>query len=108
MDVYTFDNRYLGTVLSVRTGSGVAEERLSEGVRQSSAINGEMFGPAPTQQIGNSGPRVQSAAALYAAPGGNIARLGHGFMTVGRWWGLAGKRTIPIDDVQSVSLERVV
>jgi hypothetical protein len=34
--------------------------------------------------------------------------FGQGAITVGRWWGLIDRRTIALDAVQIVSLERVV
>ena len=109
MDVYTLDNVYLGTVLSVRSAPEAGgAERVPEHSRQSSVVDGERRGPAPTQDAGNRGPRTQSAAALYATTGDGAPPLGGGSIEVGRWWGLRGRRTIPLDQIQTVSLERVV
>lgn len=108
MDVYTRDNVYLGTVLEVIPDrSTMDEEQVSPHARQSSAVSGELLGPMPTQPIGNPAPRTQSSSTLYATePDGQP--LGRGAIAVGRWWGLAGRLVIPLDDVQTVSLERVV
>ncbi len=109
MDVYTLDNAYLGTVINVvpgppaLSGEGVLAEAL-----QTSVTNGEMFGPVPTQMNGNPGPKTQSAAALYATEPDTASSLGEGSIKVGKWWGLIGRRTIPLSDIQTVSLERVV
>ncbi len=109
MDVYTLDNVYLGTVISMVPGPPVLTgERVLAEARQTSVINGEMFGPVPTQTRGNPGPKTQSAAAQYATQPDAALPLGQGAIKVGKWWGLIGRRTIPLEDVQTVSLERVV
>ena len=109
MDVYTLDNVYLGTVLAVVPGlePPVGESAPAPG-RETSATSGEMLGPMPTQPLGNAGPETQSARAEYATRRDGAERLGHGTLTVGKWWGLAARRTLPLDAVQTVSLERVV
>lgn len=109
MDVYTLDNVYLGPVVTVVPGPvGCEVERVLEEARQSSKVNGEMFGPVPTQTGGNPGPKTQSAAALYATEPHDAHSLGQGAIKIGRWWGLIGRRTIPMENVQTVSLERVI
>ena len=109
MDVYTLDNAYLGTVLAVVPGpEPPAEGSAPAPGHEASAISGELLGPMPTQPIGNVGPQTQSARAVYATRRDGAARLGHGALKVGKWWGLAARRTIPLDAVQTVSLERVV
>lgn len=109
MDVYTLDNVYLGSVLAVLPGpeTPVKEHVLPE-ARQSSEVNGEMLGPMPTQTIGNKGPKTQSAASLYATEPESAQPLGRGDIKVGKWWGLVGSRTIPLEAIQTVSLERVI
>lgn len=109
MDVYTRDNVYLGSVLTVIPGpeSPVKEHVLPE-ARQVSEVNGELLGPMPTQTIGNTGPTRQAANAQYATVHEHAEPLGQGRIKVGKWWGLVGRRTIPLDAVQTVSLERVV
>ena len=107
MDVYTFDQTYLGTVLTIRPGPALSGERILPDALQSSSVNGEMLGPMPTAPIGNLAPHRQSAAAGYAAAG-DARPLGAGSLVVGKWWGLIGRREIPLADVQTVSLERVV
>ncbi len=109
MDVYTLDNAYLGTVLAVVPGQEPPPEGSAPAPDgETSAISGESLGPMPTQPVGNDGPRTQSARAQYAAQPDGAERLGHGALTVGKWWGLAARRMIPLDAVQTVSLERVV
>ena len=109
MDVYTLDNAYLGTVLAIVPGpEPPAEASAPASGRETSAISGELLGPMPTQPVGNVGPETQSARAVYATRPDGAERLGHGALKVGKWWGLAARRTIPLDAVQTVSLERVV
>ena len=109
MDVYTLDNTYLGTVLAVVPGpEPPPEESAPAPGREASAISGEMLGPMPTQPVGNVGPEAQSARAQYAAQPDGAKRLGRGALKVGKWWGFAARRTISLDAVQTVSLERVV
>ncbi len=109
MDVYTLDNAYLGTVLAVVPGpEPPAKEATPVPGGETSTISGESLGPMPTQPIGNVGPETQSARAQYAVQPDGAERLGHGALKIGKWWGLAARRTIPLDAVQTVSLERVV
>jgi hypothetical protein len=109
MDVYTADGVYLGQVLAVQPGPAAERgHRVGEDARQSSEVNGELLGPMPTAPLGNDGPLNQSAAALYAAVPRGRQPWGDGELVVGRWWGLRGRRRIPLDAVQTVSLERVV
>ncbi len=118
MDVYTHDNVYLGTVLEIipcpnpRVGGDQVETPPGEEApvppQQRSEIDGEMFGPMPTQTIGNKGPSRQSARAGYAVHPDDAKLIGSGSIRVGKWWGLLSSRTIPIEDVQTVSIERVV
>jgi hypothetical protein len=109
MDVYTLDNVYLGPVLNVTPGGQPpVKGKIEPSARPSSAINGELLGPMPTLPIGNKGPQTQSASELYATQPASAQPLGGGTITVGNWWGLVNRRTIPLDAVQTVSLERVV
>jgi hypothetical protein len=107
MDVFTLQNDYLGTVLKVEPGP-VHAPTASDPDEPSSEMNGELAGPAPTQDIGNSGPRVQSPRAAYATTRDDATLLGNGTITIGKYWGLLGRKTIPLSAVQSVSMERVV
>ena len=110
MDVYTLDNIYLGSVLEVRPGpvDRAAREPVPDGARQSSAVSGELLGPAPTAPLGNPGPTTQSAANDYAVRPADARPIGQGAIRVGRWWGLRGARVIPAAEIQTVSLERVM
>ena len=108
MDVFTRDDVYLGTVLEVVTGRAETEAGVPEEALQASAVNGELLGPAPTAPIGNAGPANQSAGARYGVRSDRAWPLGRGRVVVGRWWGLVGRRVIPLDLVLTVSLERVI
>jgi hypothetical protein len=108
MDVYTLDNRYLGPVLKVIAGTPDAQEPLPPRTFQSSHISGEGLGPMPTQSLGNTGPRAQSAAACYGIGADAGETLGQGTIVVGKWWGLRERQTIAISAIQTVSLERIV
>lgn len=108
MDVYTRDNVYLGVVRRIHRGPPSPEERVDEGARQSSAVDGESLGPMPTRAVGNPGPRSQAAGARYAVGHDGAEPLGDGALEVGRLRGLVGRRTIPLGLVQSVSFERVI
>lgn len=114
MDVYTKDNVYLGTVLAIVPGPphdadhGAESASAPGGALEGSLLSGELLGPMPTQTIGNTGPIVQSARGRYASQPDDAAPLGRGNIIVGKWYGLLGKRSISLDAVQTVSLERVV
>ena len=113
MDVYTLDNVYLGSVVRVLPGPpalGPAGASASRAAADgASAMSGELLGPAPTLALGNRGPVAQGAEAAYGAARDGAEAIGRGgAIVVGRWWGLVGRRTIPLDAVLSVSMERVV
>ena len=111
MDVFTLDDVYLGSVLRIIPGPAIGhEEQAPPEVRQTSEINGELLGPMPTLPLGNKGPVTQSGASLYAVTMNDGERLsiGKGALVVGKWWGLVGRRVIPLDAIQTVSIERVV
>ncbi len=109
MDVYTCDNIYMGTVLAVTDGASVhARESLVPEPAQASEVSGEMLGPMPTIPVGNLGPVNQGARAGYATGAGSPDVPGPGSLTAGKWWGLRGRYVIPLDAVQTVSLERVI
>lgn len=108
MDVYTRDGVYLGAVLAVEPGPPLPPEGVAPEARQTSAGDGERLGPASTAAVGNGGPVRQSAGALYATLSDGAAPLGAGHLVVGRWWGLRGRRRLPLRLVQTVSQERVV
>lgn len=109
MDVYTRDYVLLGTVQRIEAGRGARPAALvTPGARQSSAVSGELLGPVPTAPLGNAGPRRQSAAEGYATAPDTDGLIGDGSLIVTRWWGLRGRRRVPADLVQTVSLEHVV
>lgn len=108
MDVYTFDNLYLGTVIAVTPGPATADENVAEQEAHSSTVSGELLGPMPTQTLGNLGSVTQSANQRFATAPDSGQLLGAGTIRFGKWWGLVGSRTLPLDAVQTVSMERVV
>jgi hypothetical protein len=109
MDVFTLDGAWLGTVRRI-DAAGDAEDmpELSAAVRQSSAVSGESLGPVPTQRYGNRGPERQSAREDYAIKPALSPPLGSGTITFGKYHALVGRRTVSLDDVQNVALERVI
>ena len=107
MDVWTADNQYLGIVRRV-SGSGTAGRAYREkSKRREGGFSGETIGPVSTRSIGNTGPSAQAAHAAYATNGDGARSLGGGTMTVGHWAGLIKRRSLALDLVQSVSLERI-
>lgn len=107
MDVYSFDQVYLGIVLQIRRGPAEVQERILPDALQTSSVSGELLGPMPTQPLGNPAPGNQSASAHYATTP-DAESIGAGELVVGKWRGLLERWVIPIADVQTVSLERVV
>lgn len=119
MDVFTLDNVYLGTVVWVLGRAASPKVRAlqrEEPSTQESAVNGELLGPMPTARFGNGGPRMQSARRAYASRDASGAPLsGEARLIVLRTpLGtdlrdlLPRLRQIPIDLVQTVSLERIL
>ncbi len=115
MDVYTLDNAYLGSIVRVEPGPA-GRDRAAAPPAESSVLSGEALGPMPTAAIGNRGPREQSAANAYAIEGPSTGHpLGAGRFRVRRWLArldpgtlIPRSRWIPLELVQTVSLERVV
>lgn len=107
MDVYSFDQVYLGIVLKIRRGAVATQEHMLPDALQTSSVSGELLGPMPTQPIGNPASRNQAASAGYATTADALP-IGAGELVIGKWWGLLERRVIPIADVLTVSLERVV
>lgn len=110
MDVYTADDVYLGSVLSVPVVSprifGREDAVIGLAIR-SSEVSGESLGPAPTEALGNSGPSVQSTDRAYATEPDEARIFTSGTLEVGKWWGLVGRKRIPLDYVQAVSMDNV-
>jgi hypothetical protein len=112
MDVFTRDNVYLGAVIALHTTSargGAADPRADaeDSAQDAPRTHGEMLGPMPTALLGNPGPRTQGAREAFGVRP-DAPPLGRGHIVVGKWWGLQDRRSIPLEDVQTVSLERVV
>ena|SRR3712207_5931639 len=109
MDVFSRDTAYLGNVLAVHPGQPLPPGPPPAPVpAEGSVVHGELLGPMPTQPIGNTGPLVQSFRSGYATAPDDAVPIGQGTITVGKWWGLIGRRIIPIDAILSVSFERVI
>ena len=109
MDVFSRDTAYLGNVLAVHPGQPLPPgPPPAPAPAEGSVVHGELLGPMPTQPIGNTGPLVQSFGSCYATTPDDAPPIGQGTITIGKWWGLIGRRIIPIDAVLSVSFERVI
>lgn len=109
MDVYSFDSIYLGSVLWIRAdGAPAGSPEFPKSLRQASRIGGEELGPAPTQPVGNPGPVTQSARRRFGIGEPDQPAVGNGSMIVGHAFGLMGVKRIPLDDIQTVALERIV
>jgi hypothetical protein len=103
MDVYAQDGSYLGSILRIVADDRVTASTLPEPV-PAGGFDGERIGPAPTQAIGNNGPRNQVDALRSEPPGNRLVNA----IIVGRWHGLARRTTYPSRCIVTVSLERVV
>ncbi len=108
MDVYTFDNVYLGTVLGIHRGTAPAGQPVEGTTERSSEVSGEALGPMPTESLGNAAPTAQAAINRYATAADGASKLGQASLRIGKWRGLVGSRTLPLEAVLNVSLERVV
>jgi hypothetical protein len=116
MDVYTLDNVYLGSVVQVEPGPQSKPRSVEATSAPGSTVSGEALGPMPTAPLGNRGPISQSAASAYGTEGASEAiALGKGRLRMRLWLVNLSPRTfiprtrwIPLDLVQTVSLERVV
>lgn len=109
MDVYTADNVFLGDVRQIERQPVASQgKQIGEAAQQASKISGELLGPMPTEPIGNSAPRAQGANRSYGVAPDDAEQIGQGTLTVAKWFGLVGRQRIPLDAVQTVSLEKVV
>ncbi|HET8524034.1 MAG TPA: hypothetical protein VFL82_12420 [Thermomicrobiales bacterium] len=108
MDVFTVSGRYLGVVVHVDQPATAAPAPRSSTIAVAvSGFNGESLGPAPTAALGNTGPFVQRRQTDFQSRGDGAPAIA-GSLHVGRWYGLIGRRNIPLSAVQNVSLERVI
>ena len=110
MDVYSLDGVLLGTVTRVFPGSAIATgaDTNLTGTPEARAFDGEAIGPAPTRVVGNPGPATQSPENAYATRAGTGDGLGSGEIEIATFAGLFRRRRLPLSEVQTVSLERVV
>ncbi len=110
MDVYTLDGVHLGTVTRVFPGdisAPVAGSGLA-GTAGAREFDGEAIGPAPTRSVGNPGPGTQSPENAYGTRAHSGDGLGNGEIEIATIAGLFGRRRLPLSEVQTVALERVV
>ena len=114
LDVFARDDVYLGTIVKIVAADRPAMrpdasgEQEAPAARHPSRVSGELLGPMPTASLGNPGPLSQSAAGGYRTEPDGARSLVGGSIVVGRWWGLVGRRTIRLDQILSLSLERVI
>jgi hypothetical protein len=106
MDVYTEDGQYLGTVLHVERAPAPTPPPRHP-VAAFGGFTGEALGPEPTVDVGNAGPLVQRRQTDFQSHSDGAEAL-RGSMSVGRWFGLLGRRNVPLSAVQNVSMERVM
>lgn len=111
MDVYTRDGRYLGTVRRLEPGSAqpvqrVATEATTEA--PASMISGELLGPMPTSPLGNPGPTTQTPRYAFGTIPDEAEPLVAGAFWVGKLPVPIGWCRFSIDDVLTVTLERVI
>ena len=107
MDVFTADNVYLGSVVRLPAAENLQEDAY-RAVDPSSRTSGEALGPSPTVSLGNTGPLNQSARTHYATQPDANGVFPSGSFEVGKWFGLVGRKSIPVAFVQSLSAERIV
>lgn len=107
MDVYTCDGVYLGTVRRVLP-AGAPGQAPPRREFDASVLPGELLGPMPTATIGNPGPVTQSARRRFATAPDGAPPIGSGQFLAGRLPLPLGWRAFSVDDVLTVSLERVV
>jgi hypothetical protein len=105
MDVYAEDGHYLGVVLTVAV-SPTPTSATRHPAQSSLGFTGESLGPAPTAELGNTGPFLQRRPDFQSRADG--APMIDGSITVGRWFGLIGRRSVPAAAIQNVSMERVI
>jgi hypothetical protein len=110
MDVFGLDGDRIGTVLRVRPGP-TSGNNIPDNLPFTPDIrifDGESIGPAPTRAIGNFGPATQAPEHRYGASARSGEPLGTGEMHVGTLLTLFRRRWISLDEVQTVSMERVI
>jgi hypothetical protein len=110
MDVFGLDGGRIGTVIRVNSDP-VARNVMPDNPPFTPDIrefDGEATGPAPTRAVGNRGPATQAPEHRYGTASMSGDPLGNGSVQVGTWYGFFGRRWISLDEVQTVSMERVV
>lgn len=110
MDVFSLDGVQIGSIIQVLSGS---ESSGGNGLRPAGVpvcrrFDGESTGPAPTRDVGNFGPATQSPENRYATGPEHGTSLGNGEMLVGTLFARFRRRRISLDEVQTISMERVV
>jgi hypothetical protein len=110
MDVFSLDGEKIGTVIRVLAGPEPpsSEEASVPGKPQEREFDGEAIGPAPTRAAGNFGPATQSPEHGYGVKATGGESLGDGAMLIGTVYGMFFRKWIPLREVQTVSMERIV
>jgi len=111
MDVYTCDGRYLGTVRRLEPGSAKPVQRVATQAtteEPASMISGELLGPMPTSPLGNPGPTTQTPQYVFGTIPDEAEPLVAGAFWVGKLPVPIGWCRFSIDDVLTVTLERVI
>lgn len=112
MDVFSLDGVQIGTVIQTLSGPETPGSNGSNlhdpGAPICRRFDGESTGPAPTRDVGNFGPATQSPETGYATGAEYGDPLGNGEMLVGTLFGRFRRRRISLDEVQTISMERVV
>jgi hypothetical protein len=110
MDVYSLDGVLLGSVTRIFPGNRSIDESGTNlsGTPDQREFDGESIGPAPTRSVGNPGPATQSPETFYATSAKTGEALGDGEIEIGTFMGMFLCRRIPLAEVQTVSLERIV
>jgi hypothetical protein len=110
MDVFGLDGGKLGTVIRVVSGPAPDNSATGDvpGKPEQRMFDGEAIGPAPTRELGNFGPATQSPENRYGSVALGGDPLGVGAIQIGTFYSWFGRKWIPLSEVQTVSMERVV
>jgi hypothetical protein len=110
MDAFGIDGQKIGMVIQVVPGHVPETEGdgTVPGKPEQRMFDGEAIGPAPTRELGNFGPATQSPENRYGSTAIGGDPLGTGSIQIGTMYSWFGRIWIPLEEVQTVSMERVV
>ena len=110
MDVFRLDGGHIGTVIRVLPGPehSVAGDPDHSEAPEHRQFDGESSGPAPTREVGNFGPETQAPENFYGSRTVYGESLGQGEIVVGTFLGMFRRRRISFEQIQTVSMERVI